>query len=59
MQWDIKEYYPSISKPLLDKAIEFANENDVEIEDHEADIIRHSRKAFLFSKGTNDETITW
>ena len=59
MQWDIKEYYPSISKPLLDKAIDFAIKNDVEIEDHEADIIRHSRKAFLFSKGTNDETITW
>ena len=39
--------------------IDFAIKNDVEIEDHEADIIRHSRKAFLFSKGTNDETITW
>ena len=59
MQWDIKEYYPSITRTLLERAIEFAKANDVEIKDEEAEIIGHSRKAFLFSKGANDETIAW
>ena len=51
------EYYPLIPENLLNKALSFARRKGVLIDDKEVDIIRHSRKAFLFSgdnKGIED-----
>ena len=58
MQVDIKEYYPSISEELLDKAIAFSNANDVEVKAEDIEIIKNARKAFLFSE-SNGDTIAW
>ena len=54
LQCDIVEFYPSISENLLNKALSFASRKGVLIDDKEADIIRHSRKAFLFSEGIKE-----
>ena len=59
MQWDICEFYPSITAELLNKAIKLANDNKVDITDDEAEIIKHARKAFLFSQSENGDHITW
>ena len=59
MQWDICEFYPSISAELLKKAIILANDNNVEITNEESEIIMHARKAFLFSQSDNGDKIAW
>ena len=59
LQCDIVEYYPSISENLLNKALSFAGRKGVLIDEKEADIIRHSRKAFLFSENNKGELKTW
>ena len=48
MQFDIEEFYPSISKELLLKAITYA-ETLVNISDEEINTIMHSRKSRLFN----------
>ena len=48
MQFDIEEFYPSISKELLLKAITYAK-TLVNISDAEINTIMHSRKSLLFN----------
>ena len=50
VQLDIIDFYPSISEPLLEKAIDFAK-SIVEIEQSTIDIIMHARKSLLFANG--------
>ena len=59
LQCDIVEYYPSISEDLLNKALSFAKEQGALLEDEKADIIRHARKAFLFSEDKKGELKAW
>ena len=49
VQFDIVEFYPSISKELLNKALEFAS-SYTEITQQVTDIIHHSRASVLFTK---------
>lgn len=49
LQLDIVEFYPSITENLLDKALSFAS-NFTTIEEDTINIIKHSRKSFLFSR---------
>jgi len=51
LQLDIVEFYPSITEELLDKAIKFAS-TYTNIDNEDIEIIKHSRKALLFNKGT-------
>ena len=48
MQFDIEEFYPSISKELLLKAITYAK-TLVSISDEEINTIMHSRTSLLFN----------
>ena len=48
MQFDIEEFYPSMSKKLLLKAIKSAK-TLVNISDEETNTIMHSRKSLLFN----------
>ena len=48
--FDVVEFSPSITEDLLRKALDFAKCH-VDITDDEIDIIWHSRKSLLFSKG--------
>lgn len=48
LQLDICEFYPSITEKLLDKALNYAS-NFVHIDQETTEIIKHSRKSFLFS----------
>ena len=48
MQFDIEEFYPSISKELLLKAITYVK-TFVNITDEEINTIMHSRKSLLFN----------
>ena len=50
IQYDIEGYYPSISEPLLDLAIEFANDYH-EITDEQKQMIKTCRKSILFGPG--------
>eukprot|EP00794_Sanderia_malayensis_P020876 gene20876-22928_t len=50
-QFDIAEFYPSISKQLLLKSLAFA-ENFIDIDPNDKNIILHARKSLLF---TNDD----
>ena len=47
IKFDIVEFYPSISKELLEEALKFAEEYCL-INTEEKNIIRHARKTFLF-----------
>ena len=47
MQFDIEEFYPSISKELLQKAINYAS-TFARISKEEINVIMHSRKFLLF-----------
>ena len=47
LQYDIESFYPSITEPLLDRALEFAQQR-IEIEQDDIDIIKHSRQSILF-----------
>ena len=47
MQFDVEEFYPSISKELLLKAITYAK-TLVSISDEKINTIMHSRKSLLF-----------
>ena len=49
MQFDIEEFYPSISKELLLRAIITYAKTLVNISDEEINTIMHSRKSLLFN----------
>ena len=49
MQFDICEFYPSISEELLMKALQFAKTKTT-VTDKEIEIILHVRKSFYFVK---------
>ena len=49
IQFDIKSFYPSITRGLINKAIELGK-TIVDIPDEDLSIIMQSRKTFLFSK---------
>ena len=53
VMFDIKDFYPSITQDLLNKALNFASEY-VYISKSDIDVIRHGRKSFLF-----DGSHTW
>ena len=50
MQFDIENFYPSISPDLFDKAIEFAKQY-VDIPDLHLDVIKQARATLLFHHG--------
>ena len=50
LQFDVKDFYPSISKKLLTDALNFANRNTT-INRKDRDIIFHARKSLLFNQG--------
>ena len=56
MQFDIEEFYPSISKELLLRAIITYAKTLVNISDEEINTIMHSRKSLLFNN-TDTENI--
>ena len=49
--FDIKDFYPSITQDLLNKALNFASEY-IYISKCDIDVINHARKSFLFD-GSN------
>ena len=50
INFDIVEFYPSITEELLIKAIEFAKQF-TEIQDNEKDLIIHTKRTVVFSNG--------
>ena len=50
ISFDIKDFYPTITKELLSKYLSFA-ETKVQITEDDKKIIYHSRKSLLFDKG--------
>ena len=46
---DVKDFYPLISKELLTDALTFA-ETIINLDDHDKNIIYHSRKLLLFNR---------
>ena len=51
--FDIKDFYPSITQDLLNKALNFASEY-IYISKCDIDVINHARKSLLF-----DVSNTW
>ena len=47
--FDIKYFYPSISKELLTDALTFA-ETIINLDDHDEKIIYHFRKSLIFNQ---------
>ena len=47
VMFDIKDFYPSITQDLLNKALNFASENTY-ISKRDIDVIHHARKSSLF-----------
>ena len=50
ISFDIKDFYPTITKKLLSKCLNFA-ETKVQITEDDKKIVYHSRKSLLFDKG--------
>ena len=50
LSFDIKDFYPTITKELLSKCLSFA-ETKVQITEDDKKIIYHSRKSLLFDRG--------
>ena len=50
VQFDIVEFYPSITKKLLEKSLRHASKY-IEITERQKQIIEHSRKSLLFTNG--------
>ena len=50
ISFDIKDFYPTITKEHLSKCLSFA-ETKVQITEDDKKIIYHSRKSLLFDKG--------
>ena len=51
IKFDIEQYYPSITKELLDKSISFAKKNGVFICKTDMEIVLTARESFLFRNG--------
>ena len=51
IQFDIVEFYPSITEQLLDKAISFTSQQTA-ISEQEINIIKHTKNSLLFHHGT-------
>ena len=47
IQFDIKDFYPSITEEILEEAISFAK-SLIDIDDHKVRTIKHCRKSLLF-----------
>ena len=57
LQFDIVEFYPSISEKLLKDALKFASKISPQLVDSiTIEIILHARKAFLFSENYKEST---
>ena len=54
IQFDIVEFYPSITEQLLDKAIDFASQYTT-ISEQDINIIKHAKNSLLFHHGTGWE----
>ena len=52
MQYDIKEFYPSISEDLLKKVLDHAR-TSVDISSEEEETIMHCQKSLLFNNTDN------
>lgn len=52
IEFDVIDFYPSISAELLNRALEFAATH-VNIEDHEHEILLHTKKSILFHGGSS------
>ena len=50
VKFDIVSFYPSISEPLLKKALAFAKQH-TDVDQEQMDTIFHARKSFLFGDG--------
>ena len=50
LQFDIKDFYPSIKETLLNEAIQFAKEH-VPITRKDVEVIFHARKSVLYNNG--------
>ena len=50
ISFDMKGFYPTITKELLSKCLSFA-ETKVQITEDDKKIINHSRKSLLFDRG--------
>ena len=50
LKFDVQSMYPSITESLLDKSLDFTKEH-IFISDLDVEVIKHSRKSFLFSNG--------
>ena len=51
IKFDIEAFYPSISRELLDKSLNFAQNNGVFISNADIEIVKTARESFLFRKG--------
>ena len=51
IQFDIKDFYPSITPEILNNAIQFARQH-LNISDESVQIIKHCRKSLLFNNNT-------
>ena len=51
IQFDIKDFYPSITPEILNNAIQFARQH-LNISDESVQIIKHCRKSLLFNDNT-------
>ena len=47
IQFDIKEFYPSITEEILEEAISYAK-SPIDIDDHKIRTIKHCSKSLLF-----------
>ena len=52
LQLDIKEYYPSISEELLEKAFAFAERQGFAFTKPQQDIIRNARRSLLYARSS-------
>ena len=50
ISFDIVDFYPPITKDLLDKALDFASQH-AKISEEDREIISHARKSMLFGQG--------
>ena len=58
LQFDIIEFYPSITEKLLDDAFSFASATiGVNLSKQDIDIVKNSRKSFLFSENRDENTV--
>ena len=50
LQFDVKDFYPSIKETLLNEAMQFVKEH-VPITRKDAEVILHARKSVLYNNG--------